>query len=209
MVAENPYASLRAEAIQPAVAAAIAEADAWVAEAVALVHPSFDDVFRRLDHASRVVRHAYGGTAGLRDLHPDPGFRDAARDAGEAIERWSYGLAEREDVAAAVAWFAGRDDDLDAEQRAVLAWWRLDVRDAGWGLDEAARRRLAELRDITIGAPGRFMPAHYRPESITVRTTEAGGLPEVVVDGFGEPGADGSWTVDVDESVATSVRKSL
>src|SRR5690242_6640329 len=89
------YADLRAEDVAPAVAAALAEADAWVADAVALVDPTFDDVFRRLDHAARTTRRAFGRSGGLRDVHPDAAFRKGAGEAGEAIDRWALGLPER------------------------------------------------------------------------------------------------------------------
>jgi Zn-dependent oligopeptidase len=52
------------------------------------------------------------------------------------------------------------------------------------------------------------MPALFRPETITIHPSEVGGLPEVIVDGFGAPGPDGAWTVEVDEAVLTSTQDS-
>ena len=202
------FADVRAEAVAPTLDAALAEADRWVAEALALDRPSFDDVFRRLDHAGRLVRQAYGVTGGIRDVHPDTAVQEAARAASEAIDRWAQGLVERAGVAEVVESFADGGHELDEEQRALLARWQLDVRDAGLRLDAADRRRLAELREVTFGAPVQFMPALSRPQVVAIRRDEADGLPGVIVDGFGEPGPDGTWAVTLDDAVVTAVIES-
>jgi Zn-dependent oligopeptidase len=197
---------LRAEDVAPGVAAALERADAVVDEALALAPDApFDEVFGRIDHAARIVGQAYGQFALPSQLHPDEAVRDAATEAGEALERWAQSLAQRPGAAARVAQFTEGHVDLDDQQRAVLQKWALDVRDAGADLAPEERDELARLRDIELSAPGRFFPALLRPVEVRVEADEVAGIPESIVALFGEPDATGGWTVALTDPIFNGV----
>jgi Zn-dependent oligopeptidase len=197
---------LRAEDVAPGVAAAIERADAMIDEALALADDApFDEVFERIDHAARIVGQAYGQFALPSQLHPDEGVRDAATEAGEALERWAHGLALRPGMAARVARFTDRGTELDDQQRAVLGKWALDLRDAGADLALEERDELARLRDIELSAPGRFFPALLVPVEIRVEADELAGVPDSIVALFGEPDGSGGWTVALTDPIFNGV----
>ena len=203
------FAGLRADAIEPAVAAAIAEADAWVTEALALEDPSFDDVFRRLDHAGRIVRHAYGTVRG--HPRPAPGRDRPRRREERGRDHRSLGVR------------AGRARRDRARRRLVRgpgrrarrwssgpSWtggaWTCATRASRWttrtagGSPSCATSRSARR-------PG-SCPCTSAPRSSRSDPDETAGLPGVIVDGFGTPGEDGAWAVPLDDAVVTAVIES-
>ena len=193
------WGDIRAEDIGPGVDAAIREADALVADAVALPDDApFDAVFGRLDRAGRVIARAYGRFALPERVHPDPAVREAATAAGPAIEGWRHGLSARDDVAGVVRRFAAQRAELDEERGALLDRWLLDVQEAGHGLGDDDRQRLADLRRVELEAPARFFPALGRPHSIDVSDDELAGVPDNLLALLGGPaGADSAETRSV------------
>ena len=200
---------LRAEDVEPGVDAAIREADASVEEALRLpANAAFDDVFGRFDHAGRILARAYGRFALPERVHPDRAVREAATAAGPRISGWCHGLAGRDDVAAVVARFDARRDELDEARASLLDRWVRDVHEAGAGLGDEDRRRLAELRTIELEAPARFFPALGRPITIEIPEEEVAGLPAGVLALLGEADGSGRRTVVVTDPVVNAVLES-
>ncbi|HET7472225.1 MAG TPA: M3 family metallopeptidase [Candidatus Limnocylindrales bacterium] len=200
---------VRADEIEPGLDAAIAEAEAVLAEAVHLPNgATFDEVVDRIDHAYRIVGRAYGRFAAPRRFHHDPSVREAAGVASERVDRWTHGLADRADLAAVVERVARDRGGLDPEQRAWIAHWELDRRESGGGLSPADQRRLAELRDQLLTAPSRYFPALWAPVTLRIQAAEIDGVPAAIVAGFGSLDTAGGWTVTLSDPIVNAIQES-
>ena len=89
--------------------AAIARADALVAEAVA-APPSFDG-HAAAPRAGRCRdRPCYGRGAFMGQVHPDSAVRDAGKEAEERMTKWRVAVVFRDDLYEAVGAFADTDE---------------------------------------------------------------------------------------------------
>ena len=147
------FATVTAESVRDATDAAIAEADARVAGAVA-APPSFDATLLPLELAGADLMRAYGIGAFMGQVHPDADVRDAGTDADERLSKWRVAVAFRRDLFEAVRAFATTDEARALSgERARLAGAlaaRLPPRGAGAGAEQAhqletLRNRLVEV----------------------------------------------------------------
>ena len=103
------YREITAEGVAATVEAALADAEALVAAAVAAADgpdPRFADVVGRLDRALGDLWDANGRTGFMVHVHPDEAVRAAAQEATELVTSWQRSLPLRDDVAAAVSRYA-------------------------------------------------------------------------------------------------------
>ncbi len=145
------YRDITPASVEPATDAAIASADALIAEAVAAARhegATFDEVIGRLDRAEGDSWDAGATTSFMARVHPDADVRAAGLAADERLTGWRAGLPLRDDLADAITRYAATADAaaLADEPRRVLDKWLRDIRRAGHGLPDETR---AELRSIT------------------------------------------------------------
>ncbi len=147
----HDFATVTAQSVRDATDAAIADADALVAGAVAAA-PSFDATLLPLELAWADLMRAYGIGAFMGQVHPDADVRDAGTDAEERLSKWRVAVAFRRDLFEAVRAFATTDDAqaLSGERARLLEHWLRDFRRAGQELDGAKRNELETLRNRLV-----------------------------------------------------------
>jgi Zn-dependent oligopeptidase len=168
---------------------------------------TFEDLFGALDDAARTVSVAYGQGAFLRQVAPDPGAREAADAANEQIEKWRSGLAQREDIAAAIARFVTSADlaTLEPEEAAYVRRWQTDVRLAGASLPPEARAEAGRLSERLIELQTVFGSNLLDIAHVELTQAELDGVPGTVTATL-EPGSTpGSYDVPINEAVFYSV----
>jgi Zn-dependent oligopeptidase len=142
--------------VRAATDAALEEADALVAAAVATGGAgTFETVLLPLDEADARLAAGYAAGAFMARVHVDLAVRDAGQEAEERLDRWRVDLPFREDLATAIFAFAASPEAsaLVGEPRRLLDRLLRDLRRAGHGLDATTRdevrrleRRLVELQ---------------------------------------------------------------
>ena len=121
------YAALRPKDLEAALGEGTALADADVDVAIATARRG--DVRAVLDHLFRAARHstaAYGRSAALRTVHPDPAIREAAGDAQVRFEAWQASVFAGRDLFAALD--AADGSALSPAERRHLDLWRANGR---------------------------------------------------------------------------------
>ena len=96
--------------------AAIARADALVAEAVS-APPSFEGTLLPLELAGAELVRAYGRGAFMGQVHTDSAVRDAGNEAEERLNKWRVAVVFRRDLFEAVRAFAATDEAAAADRR--------------------------------------------------------------------------------------------
>ena len=153
------YGGVTPQTVADEADAAIARADALVAQAVrAGEPPSFADTLQRLELAGAEISVGYGRSAFMAQVHPDSAVRDAAQKAEERITKWRVAVIFRTDVYRAVAAFADTEEarQLSGERARLLEHWMRDFRRAGHELPPEQRAKLEALRDRLVELEVRF-----------------------------------------------------
>jgi Zn-dependent oligopeptidase len=196
------YSSVTPQTVTEGTDAALAEADALVAQAEAAAgSPSFETVVRPLELALGRISEAYGRGAFLAQASTDPAVRDAGQAADERMSKWRVGLPFREALYAAVAAFDGTDEAaaLTGEQRRLLDFWLRDFRRAGQGLPAEARAELERLRARLIELEVGFQRnVNEYSDAIEVTKEQLAGVPQPVIDRLSPGAAPDTWRVSLD-----------
>jgi thimet oligopeptidase len=182
--------------------AAIARADAFVAQAVAAFDaPTFAATLQRLELAGAEISIGYGRSAFMAQVHPDAAVRDAGQAAEERITKWRVAVIFRDDVYRAVAAFAQTDEaqQLSGERERLLEHWMRDFRRAGHELPAEQRAQLEALRDRLVELEVAFARnLNEYQDWIEVDRHGLAGLPESFIERL-RPGSEpGTYRVSLD-----------
>jgi Zn-dependent oligopeptidase len=180
------------EEVRAVTDAALADADALVAAAVATGGAgAFETVLLPLDEADARLSAAHAAGAFMARVHGDRAVRDAGQDAEERLDRWRVDLPYREDLAAVIHAFAatGAAADLAGERRRLLDRLLRDLRRAGHGLDAATREELRALERRLVDLQSAFQRnLDESDDGLDLTREELDGLPDAFVGGL-RPGA--------------------
>jgi len=194
------YTTATAESVRSETDAAIAEADALVADAVA-APPSFTGTLQPLELAGAELVRAYGRGAFLGQVHADAVVRDAGNEAEESLNKWRVALTFRTDLYEAVRAFAQTDEAaaLTGERARLLAHWLRDFRRAGHELSAEQRAELERLRTRLVEVEVAFQRNvnEYR-DWIDVTREQLAGLPDSYVERLTPGEAEGTFRVTLD-----------
>jgi peptidyl-dipeptidase Dcp len=181
-----PFGQIAPAHFRPAFEHAMAEQRARLARVAAgPEHPSFDNTVATIERSGRALARVENVFSLLAGADAD--------DAIMAIERETAPLfaAHRNAIFTDAGLFRRVDElharradlDLTAEQARVLERYHLAFRRAGAGLDEAGKRRLAEIvqRLATLGAAfGQNVLADEQGYALALEPEDLTGLPEFV-----------------------------
>jgi thimet oligopeptidase len=189
------------EEVRAVTDAALADADALVAAAVATGGAgAFEAVLLPLDEADARLSAAHGAGAFMARVHGDRAVRDAGQDAEERLDRWRVDLPYREDLAAAIHAFAasGAAADLAGERRRLLDRLLRDLRRAGHGLDAATRKELRALERRLVDLQSAFQRnLDEFDDGLDLTREELDGLPDAFVGGLRPGGSPGTYRVSL------------
>jgi thimet oligopeptidase len=172
-----------AEAIGPALDAAMAECDARLAALVALPAEArtFANTVEALEQAGASFSDAAMRLQILKEIHTDPAVRDAAAAAEEKSGQYGVRMGARRDLYQAVLAYvahAGKTEVLDAQQTRLLELTRRDFRRNGLELDDAKLARLVEIRSrLTTLATEFQQHLNENVDSLILSDEELVGLP--------------------------------
>jgi Zn-dependent oligopeptidase len=195
------------EEIATRTAAAIELANRRIEDSLGAGEASFETLFGALDDAARIVFSAYGDGPYLRLVAPDDDGREAAEQANAEIEKWRAGLAQREDVAAAVTRFVAETDPatLDPDEAAFVRRWETDVRLAGAALPPEQREEVRRLTTRLIELQTTFQANLIKVPHIELTAEELDGVPAAVLATL-EPGSSaGTLDVPINEAVGLAI----
>ena len=164
--------------------AAIARADALVAEAVS-APPSFRGTLLPLELAGAELVRSYGRGAFMGQVHTDSAVRDAGNEAEERLNKWRVAVVFRRDLFEAVSAFAATDEarQLTGESRRLLDFWLRDFRRAGHELTAEERAELERLRTRLVEVEVAFQRnVNEYKDGIDVTREQLAGLPESYVE---------------------------
>ena len=196
------YAAVTPDSVRAETDAAIADADALVAGAVAsAADPSFDATLLPLELAGARLVEAYGRGAFMGQVHPDEAVRDAGTDAEERLNKWRVAVVFRRDLYEAVRAFAATDvaSALEGERARLLEHWLRDFRRAGHELSDEGRDELERLRTRLVEVEVAFQRNinEYR-DGIDVTREQLEGLPDDYVERLTNGSTPGTYRVSLD-----------
>ncbi|HEU5326053.1 MAG TPA: M3 family metallopeptidase, partial [Candidatus Limnocylindria bacterium] len=196
------YAAVTPDSVRAETDAAIADADALVAGAVASApDPSFDATLLPLELAGARLVEAYGRGAFMGQVHPDEAVRDAGTDAEERLNKWRVAVVFRRDLYEAVRAFAATDaaSALEGERARLLEHWLRDFRRAGHELSDEGRDELERLRTRLVEVEVAFQRNinEYR-DGIDVTREQLEGLPDDYVERLTNGSTPGTYRVSLD-----------
>jgi oligopeptidase A len=195
------YGAVTEASVRDETDAALTEADAFVAEAVAAEAATFEARIAPLERAGARLTEAYGRGAFLAQAHPDAAVRDAGSVAEERLTKWRAALPFRQDLFEAVKQVPEPpgDDPPGPEQRRVLELWMRDFRRAGQDLDDAARAELEGIRARLVELEIAFnRNLNEFEDAIEVTRDGLAGLPDEYVDRLSPGSAPGTFRVSLD-----------
>jgi len=188
--------------VRAATDAALAEADALVAAAVATGGAgTFETVLLPLDEADARLAAGYATGAFMARVHLDSAVRDAGQEAEERLDRWRVDLPFREDLAAAIFAFAARPEAaaLAGEPRRLLDRLVRDLRRAGHGLDAATRDEVRRLEGRLVELQSAFQRnIDEFEDGLDLTRDELDGLSDDFVAGLRPGAAPGTFRVSLD-----------
>jgi len=188
--------------VRAATDAALAEADALVAAAVATGGAgTFAAVLLPLDEADARLTDGYARGAFMARVHVDPAVRDAGQEAEERLDRWRVNLPFREDLAAAIFAFAGSAEaaGLGGEQRRLLDRLVRDLRRAGHGLDPVTREEVRRLEGRLVELSSAFQRnIDEYEDGLDLTRDELDGLSDDFVAGLRPGASPGTFRVSLD-----------
>ena len=195
------YTTASVESVRAETEAALRDADALVAHAIAAEAVTFNARVVPLELAGARLTEAYGRGAFLAQAHPDEAVRDAGTEAEEQLTKWRAALPFREDLYRAVS--AVADDpsiaDLDPEQRWVLDLWLRDFRRAGQELDPEARAELERIRTRLVELEIVFnRNLNEFEDAIEVDRDGLAGMPQEFIDRLAPGATPGTHRVSLD-----------
>jgi len=181
------YVSITAEEIPDACDAAMAEADAILAQVVAVPDDerTFANTMQPLDEVANVLGIA-GGTWGfLGYVHPDEPLREVALEYEQRLDTYSTALGFREDVHAAVTAYAATEEAraLGPDQARFLERTLRDYRRHGFALDAETRGHVQGLleRLVRLGVTFR-RNIDDSDDALLLTRDELTGMPDSYID---------------------------
>jgi thimet oligopeptidase len=198
----HDYTGTSADSIRRDTDAAIDEADALVARAIATADaPSLETTLGPLEVATAVLNAAAGRSAFMGNVHPDASVRDAGTDAEERIAKWRVALPFRSDLYRAVRALGETDaaSTLADEPARLLAHWLRDFRRAGQELPPVAREELERLRTRLVEVEVTFQRNvnEYR-DGIDVTRDQLAGLPDDYIERLSPGTSPGTYRVSLE-----------
>jgi thimet oligopeptidase len=194
------YDTVTAQTVADDTDAAIARADALVADAVA-APPSFETTLLPLELAAAELVRAYGRGAFMGQVHTDAAVRDAGNEAEERLNKWRVAVAFRTDLYEAVRAFAATEEvsELAGERARLLEHWLRDFRRAGHELSAEDRAELERLRTRLVEVEVAFQRNvnEYR-DGIDVTREQLAGLPDAYVERLSPGETSGTYRVSLD-----------
>ena len=140
---------------------------------------NFTNTIRALDDAGYETGLAANRLALIEQTSTNAAVRDAATDAIKKLSQWSVGLDYREDVYAAVKFFAATQPPLAGEDKKLFDETLRDYRRAGLELPKAQRDEVEQLRKQLTALETDFQnnvtKAH---QELKFTKTELAGVPE-------------------------------
>jgi Zn-dependent oligopeptidase len=195
------YRKATEESVREETDAALAEADAFVAQAIVAEPATFEERVAPLELAGARLTEAYGRGAFLAQAHTDPGVRDAGSAAEERLTKWRAALPFRQDLYEAVRQVPEPAGDVPPapEQRRVLELWMRDFRRAGHSLDDASRAELEGIRARLVELEVAFnRNINEFEDAIEVTREGLAGLPDEFIDRLSPGTAPGTFRVSLD-----------
>lgn len=162
---------------------------------------TFANTLAPLEEAGRLLAVAYGRGPFLGNTAADEETRQAARLAGERMEKWALEMVSRRDLFQAVAEFADTEEAaaLTGERARVLEHTRRDHRMAGRELSdedrEAVRERLARLVEIGVAFSANL--AEY-DDHLLATAADLEGMPPDYIDRLAPGGQPGTYRITMD-----------
>lgn len=162
---------------------------------------TFANTLAPLEEAGRLLAVAYGRGPFLGNTAADEETRQAARLAGERMEKWALEMVSRRDLFQAVAEFADTEEAaaLTGERARVLEHTRRDHRMAGRELSdedrEAVRERLARLVEIGVAFSANL--AEY-DDHLLATAADLEGLPPDYIDRLAPGDQPGTYRITMD-----------
>ena len=194
------YSEVTPESVRSETDAALATADARVADAVGS-DPSFDGTMRPLELAGAELIRAYGRGAFLGQVSTDPAVRDSGTEAEERIQKWRVALVFRSDLYDAVRAFAETDAGrgFEGEKARLLAHWLRDFRRAGHELGAEDRAELERLRTRLVEVEVAFQKnINESQDWIEVTREGLAGLPDDYIERLKPGNQEGTFRVTLD-----------
>jgi thimet oligopeptidase len=185
------------EAIKQAQDDAIAQADAIVAEIVALPKGSrtFVNTLLRLEDAADAIERAYGRYGFMGYVAEDAGVREAADALREASEKYEIELGFREDLYDAVQEYAATTEAaaLEGEPKRLLEWTLRDYKRDGFGLPVEEREKVRALKQRLVELDIAFRRnIDTYDDAILVPREDLAGLPQPYIESLKTEERDGA-----------------
>jgi oligopeptidase A len=158
-VFEIPFAEVRAEHVQPALRAALAEAERAAASVRAAEPPyRWQDTLEVLDRAEMRLRRAAATVAHLNNVRQDPAFREAWSGILPELAAFEARQASDPEVYRVLRAYAETEEarGLDPTRARYLELTLDAMRRAGAGLDLAARARAEAIQGELAALANRF-----------------------------------------------------
>ena len=141
-----PFEAIRPEHYRPAFAAAIAAHEAEIAViADAAEPPTFANTVAAMERAGLALDRVAGVFYNLTGSHTNPELQAIEREIGPRLARHGSAIYLNADLWARISAVDAEAEDLDAEERRVLARYRTRFRRAGADLAPEAKARMAEI----------------------------------------------------------------
>jgi thimet oligopeptidase len=196
------YAGVTAESLTAEVELALKQAEhtlTGIADAIRA--PTFGATLGALDAAVADVAIAAGRTGFLAHVAVDAGVREAGQQAEAVLGKWEVGLPFREELADAIEAFARTDEAsaLTGERRRLLDHWLRDLRRAGRGLPDVARREVAAAQDrlVEIGVEFQRNLARWE-DGLDLTREQLAGLSDDYVARLRPGATEGTYRVSLD-----------
>ncbi|NBC95815.1 MAG: M3 family peptidase [Deinococcus-Thermus bacterium] len=156
---EVPFAEVRAEHVQPALRAALAEAERASERVRSATAPlRYGDTLAILDAAEMRLRRTAAIVAHLNNVRQDPAFREAWSAVVPELAAFEARQASDPEVYRVLSAYAASEEatTLDASRARHLQLTLDAMRRAGAGLDETARARAEKLQGELATLANRF-----------------------------------------------------
>jgi Zn-dependent oligopeptidase len=195
------YSNLTPSQIEAGVAKALENAEAVLAEVIAVDGVrTFDNTLRPLDRIGDILAHAHSDFYFMGSVHTDKDVRSAAKLAEEHVNKWASEIYFRDELNAAVQSYAASEDaaGLEGEQARLLEFALRDLRRAGHDLEAETRARVKELTQRIIELEVRFQQnIDEWDDWILVTRDDLEGMPDSWIEGLDVDEETGKFKVTI------------
>lgn len=187
-----PFSKIKAEHVQPAVEAGIAECRQAIEAVVGQTAPTWESLVAPLEHADDKLTKIWGPVSHLNAVMSEEALREAHDGCLELLSEYSTWVGQHEGLYQAYqALAAGPEFDQlsEAQQRVVTETIR-DFKLSGVGLEDAAKKRYGEIQNrlsqISSQFSNQVLDATNHWYAHVTDENELSGLPESAIAGAKE-----------------------